>query len=800
MMKQLKNLGYIYILLSIFLLASCEKEPIEDDLVQDDQTSNPDSSDRDDQDGPQIPTPIDESSYRPLGVGGGGAMSGLAISPFSDLWLVGTDMGTLFRSTDKGISWKAINHYQAVFSSNLANAVTPGFGADGLSVFHAAGGYNPKRSLDGAITFEAMDMNLYNNEIIKYWVTDSFDENRIYAGTSQGLLKSNNKGLNWERVSGVNGESVGTYIDYNPDGNTIYHANKDKISLSIDYGQSFNNYYNPSFDIRNFTGARDHKGLTLALIDNDGKNACSWAKEYTNSAGEYSVNKTYENCGYVWVNKNHDGFKVTDQIAGNHIVMAENDSDTIYATGGKEWIRQRGTVVHVSHDTGESWSLKLNQMNWEDNYNPWPSDKIEYSAIALDVGWWDSGYENFTINKRDSNIIGGTGYFFVHISENAGDYWRAPFTQYKDSGEKAPRKKWQTRGIEVISVYKVKFHPNNSDLMYVASADIGGLVSENHGEDFRVAKAEYNSNYDYSFDLENENIVYAASGNTHDWPESWYANTIKGNGGIYKSLDKGLSWTRITPSNDDYNRQFLSVAYDSNNRTLYGGSQQIGIVRSTDSGQTWEIFNKGLPSSDKIIPQIEVNPYNGNVYALLTGNAPQFTNNEQTGIYFLDVENGSDTWELLRGNVEYPPEADRGYKLWYYPTSFAVDFNSNSQDTLYLTDYENKGNWLMTGVWKSIDGGQSWERKIQLTHAVSVNIDPTNPNKVYAAGSHTLDGSWGNGGQYHSDDAGETWTKNSATPLQANARSATVDPKDSRKVFYTYFGGGILHGLRDIEN
>jgi photosystem II stability/assembly factor-like uncharacterized protein len=739
-----------------------------------------------------IKLPDDQQRYyTPLGVGGGGAMSGFAISPYANLWLVGTDMGTLFRSTDYGESWNAINHNEAVFSSILPDAVSPGFSSDGKTVFHASQGINPIRSIDGAITFEDISMPLISGEKIKYWQNNTYNENQVLAGTNKGLLISEDKGLNWERISNFNQLSIGTYID----DNKIYHATADKIWLSIDYGKSFSIYLDPeNINIRLFTGGTDHKGTTLVFSDDDGENACSWASEYLNGWGQVSIDATFENCGYVWIKKPDSNFSKTNKSVGNHLLMAENDSDTIYTTGAKEWIRQKGTAVHVSHDTGSTWSLKLNQMNWDDNYAQWPESLIEYSAIAVDVGWWDSGYESFAINKRDSSVIGGTGYFFLHTSKNAGDYWKAPFTEYKDTGEITKKKKWITRGIEVISVYKVKFHPTNPELMYAASADIGGIVSDNHGESFRVIKAQYNSNYDYSFDSRDDNIVFAANGNSHDWPESWHANSIKSEGGIYRSIDRGTNWDRLTPPTGDLNRQFLSVAFDSVNNFIYGGSHQTGIVRSVDNGQTWSYLNSGLPSGDKIIPQIEVNPNNGNVYALLTGNAPSFTNNLKTGIYFLDVENGSTNWEHLRGTVNYPAEADSGYKLWYYPTSFAIDFTSNDQDTIWLADYENNRNWLMTGIWKSSDRGQTWDRKLQMTHAVGLTIDPTDTEKVYAAGSFWLNNSWGNGGQYRTEDGGETWIKNMKSPLQANARNATIDPLNSEKVFYTYFGGGILYG------
>ena len=60
---------------------------------------------------------ISRNMYEVRGVGGGGAMSGLSISPWDNLWFVGTDMGTLFRSTDAGQLWYPVSHYEAKFVS-----------------------------------------------------------------------------------------------------------------------------------------------------------------------------------------------------------------------------------------------------------------------------------------------------------------------------------------------------------------------------------------------------------------------------------------------------------------------------------------------------------------------------------------------------------------------------------------------------------------------------------------------------------------------------------------------------------
>ena len=736
---------------------------------------------------PVVTAPI--LSYTPRGVGGGGAMSGVSISPYANLWFVGTDMGTLFKSTDLGQSWNAVNHNQAVFDSDLTKAVSVGFSADGTTVFHAAAGVSPKRSLNSGDTFSAISMGLTAGELIKYWYSDSSNANIIYAGTTKGLLRTVNKGTSWTRVNSE--EAVGTFIDHNTAGK-VYHATKTKVYTSSDDGASFSTIFYTGA-VRLFAGGSDATGVTLAISDVDGRNACAWSSPYLADWGQTSIDQTTAACGYVWTSKNGEAFTKTTKDVGDHLKMADNDSSTIYTTGARAWIRQYGTKVHVSKDKGTTWSLKLNQIDYDViPYAPWPSAKIEWSAVALDIGWWDSGYESFAINQNNSAVVAGSGYFFMHSSLNAGENWKAAFSEYADTGTITAGKKWKTRGLEVISVYRMKYHPTNKNLLYGASADIGGVVSEDAGVSYRIPKAGYNSWYDFAFDPANDQVAYGASGSLHDFPNEWHANAVTGNGGIYRSTNRGRSWTRLTPVDTNFNRQFLSVGYDARNRIIYGGTQEVGIAVSSNDGASWTYYNAGLPAGNKIIPQIEVDPNTGNVYALLTGDAPTFSNQAYTGVYFLDVANGATSWRLLRGVVNYPAEAMAGSKVWYYPTAFAIDFNN--PETIWLVDYENHGNWLMTGAWKTTNNGATWNRMKQVTHAVDIKIDPTNNDQVHVASYYQLDGQWGNGGMLFTRDAGASWEKNTTPPLQRNARSVTFDENDPGKIFYSYFGGGILWG------
>jgi photosystem II stability/assembly factor-like uncharacterized protein len=727
-------------------------------------------------------------------------MSGFSISPYSEVRFVGTDMGTLFRSPDGGAHWIAVDHEQTRFDVNLEYASEVGFSSDPNLMFFAPAGRDPVLSLDAGIHWKSiggLKTRLADEERIKYWVGDPNDPSFMLAATTQGLFRTQDRGANWQRISGTEGKSVGTFLHPDSAGtfrSLVYHATNHGILISEDQGRSFRPWFTPQGQsIRSFSGGRDATGQTLAFIDDDGTHACAWASE----AAEADDGQKFRNmadCGYVWLNRSADplvpDFVATPRYAGHFVKMAANDSRTIYVTAG-DWVRQYGSKVWISRDAGTSWDLTFQIYNWDIvPYSSWSADRLEYSAIGLDVGWDDNGYTSFAINSTDSSEAGGTGYYFLHVTHDRGVNWRAPFT--RPVAERARGQSWRSTGLEVTSVLKLKFHPRAPELGYAALSDIGGLVTEDGGSSWRVSKVQYNTNYDYAFDPDQRDVVYAASGSVHDFPLGEWASPGAGRGGIFRSDDRGRHWTRLTQEADPWNRQYLAVAYDSLHKIIYGGCQGCGIVRSHDEGQSWEFFNVGLPKGQVIIAQLELDPINGDVYALVTGDRPDFTNQATTGIYHLAY--GASEWKLLRGQVPTPPGVSGEYKMWWSPTAFAVDWSRPARDVLWLADYESKGSWLASGAWKTTDRGAHWERKLQFTHPSQLTIDPNRSDTVYTSGPYQVDGNWGQGGAYYTTDGGEHWRKNEAFPLKANLFGTRPDPNHPDKVFYLFFGGGMLYG------
>ena len=297
---------------------------------------------------------------------------------------------------------------------------------------------------------------------------------------------------------------------------------------------------------------------------------------------------------------------------------------------------------------------------------------------------------------------------------------------------------------------------------------------------------------------------------------------------MFVSDDQAHSWKRLgswrtkqcsarAGCADDMTRQFLSVGYDAAGDILYAGSHSMGIARRVGDDQ-WEWINNGLHPADKdplavdedgtagvLVPQIEIDQENGDVYILVTGTTverPHFHNREFTGVYRRQRGASSEAaWEHLRGAVALPGDVASQYELWWYPTSFAIDLSSGGdRETIYVTDFEIGPTYQATGVWRTKDSGATWTRQLSMTHAHHVTIDPARGGRVYATGIRGVSTwghsgtDWGFGGAFFSDDGGETWFNNDALPLQANAQSVTPDPNDPGMVFYCHFGGGLMHG------
>ncbi|HAN95997.1 MAG TPA: hypothetical protein DCQ98_00525, partial [Planctomycetaceae bacterium] len=218
-----------------------------------------------------------------------------------------------------------------------------------------------------------------------------------------------------------------------------------------------------------------------------------------------------------------------------------------------------------------------------------------------------------------------------------------------------------------------------------------------------------------------------------------------------RSWTEAFRWRPLGPT--AFGGRIVDIEVDPVDSTIvYAAAGSGGLWRSANRGTTWEcVFrNEGTVS----IGDVAIAPSNGNVIYVGTGEA-----NNQRSSYWGDGVYRSDdagkTWKHL-GLVDSHHIA----RIVVSPTD---------ENRLYVaamghlyTENEERG------VYRSLDGGATWERTLYVGPSVGATdllIDPRDPNVVYAATYERIrrpwnfDGAGPGSGIWKSTDAGATWTR-----------------------------------------
>jgi photosystem II stability/assembly factor-like uncharacterized protein len=235
-------------------------------------------------------------------------------------------------------------------------------------------------------------------------------------------------------------------------------------------------------------------------------------------------------------------------------------------------------------------------------------------------------------------------------------------------------------------------------------------------------------------------------------------------GGALESRDGGGSWSDLS-ANGLGARAPRSVGFDPSNpeRIYVGGYTGNGFWRTSDGGKTWTQSFFGPPNVYPTEPVVD--PVDGTVYvATLT-----------MGVY------KSTDYGATFTRIDQAPGAAPGVFLNIGGRGLAMD--PHHRRTLFLA---GRG----TGTWKTVDGGMSWVN-VDPTFALSVTVDPSNSNVVYAAG----DPSSGDPGVIKSIDGGNSFFA-SGNGFPGNSQSSRtgavlVNPRDTNQLFVGFEGDGV---------
>ena len=213
--------------------------------------------------------------------------------------------------------------------------------------------------------------------------------------------------------------------------------------------------------------------------------------------------------------------------------------------------------------------------------------------------------------------------------------------------------------------------------------------------------------------------------------------------------------------------------------TYYMGTTGGGLWKTTDAGQRWQNVSDGFVGTGSV-GAVAVAPSDARIVYLGMGeHAPRgVMTTHGDGVY--RSNDGGKTWKHL--GLKHTHHISR---IVVHPADPEVVFVA-AQGQLYGPNEER-------GVYRSTDGGASWERVLyvnDLTGASELSLDHSNPDVLYAAmWQHqrlpwqVVSGGPGSG-LYKSTDGGSNWTElTEGLPDEKGKLSIAVAQSDPNRVY-----------------
>ncbi|MBS00926.1 MAG: hypothetical protein CMG37_05865 [Candidatus Marinimicrobia bacterium] len=267
---------------------------------------------------------------------------------------------------------------------------------------------------------------------------------------------------------------------------------------------------------------------------------------------------------------------------------------------------------------------------------------------------------------------------------------------------------------------------SNTDVMYVGTASGGLWKSESGGVKWEPIFDNQKSASigDVAVDPTNSDVIWVGSG------EGNPRNSQSAGYGVYKSIDGGKTWeykglgeTRnihrvlINPKNPD-------IVYIGAQGSAWGDSENRGIYKTTDGGETWK--NILYIDESTGIGELVMDPQNPNK---LIANMWQFrrwpwffkSGGPSSGLYI--TFDGGNKWKKL-SDKEGLPKGDLGRM------GLAI---ARSNPKIIYALIESKKNAL----YKSEDGGFKWKKVSDKNignrpfYYAEIYVDPINENRIY---------------------------------------------------------------------
>jgi len=341
--------------------------------------------------------------------------------------------------------------------------------------------------------------------------------------------------------------------------------------------------------------------------------------------------------------------------------------------------------------------------------------------------------------------------------------------------------------------YDVRMRPDNPDTMYVTDAWAGVFISRDGGQTWHPSNQGINTRTGESGDAI---PVFCLTIDPHDNDTIWIGTqNVRG---IFKSTEAGQTW--IEKDNGIVEREgitFRGFTVDPCSSDIvyaaaeissfaWSGQEQQGrefdktrgvVYKTIDGGENWTAVWRG----NNLARYIWINPGNPYVLYISTGifdreaaNSDSATN-KPGGEGVVKSIDGGQTWSPMNNDLQN----------LYIGTLFMNPMNPD----ILLAGTGNNAYYEGGGVYRTTNGGVSWQAVIPDENINAVEFALSDPNIAYAGSA---------GAVYRSSNSGQTWRKVSTGEEgwgSSGVRAGfpidfQVDPRDANRIFANNYGGG----------
>ncbi|HKW02841.1 MAG TPA: hypothetical protein VJN96_23660 [Vicinamibacterales bacterium] len=245
---------------------------------------------------------------------------------------------------------------------------------------------------------------------------------------------------------------------------------------------------------------------------------------------------------------------------------------------------------------------------------------------------------------------------------------------------------------------------------------------------------------------------------------------------VSPALFAEMRWRNIGPLRAG--RTKAAAGVPSQPYTFYIGVCNGGVWKTTDAGRTWKPLFDGEPTGS--VGWVTVAPSDPNIVYVASGEGlPRPDLSVGDGIY--KSTDAGKTWTHLPGlrDAQQIPKivVDPRNPNRIFVAALGHPYGPNEE----------------RGIFRSLDGGQTFEKVLYKdpdTGGKDVDIDPVNPDVVYATMWEQRQGPWENGawngtngGIFKSIDGGKNWTQlKNGLPDVVNAEMA-IAPSDTKRLY-----------------